>query len=91
MSNTMVHPCTTTSLGPVPERPISADPGLTFVPLFVFTFLCIAKRNISCYHFFFGSKGTTVFCKLEEHVLGQENLAQFYNFLPLSSACRSSI
>ena len=26
----------------VDERPISANPGLKFVPLFVFTFQCIA-------------------------------------------------
>ena len=59
----------------VDERPISANPGLKFVPLFVFTFQCIAGSDMLCYHFFFRSKGTTVFCKLELHVVIQENLA----------------
>ena len=29
-------------LGPVPERPISANPGVKFFIPFIFTFLCIA-------------------------------------------------
>ena len=78
--------------GPVPERPISANPGLKFCSTFCDLLSYVLLREIfRVIISFFGSKGTTVFCKLEEHVLGQENLAQFYNFLPLSSACRSSI
>ena len=35
------------SQGPVPERLISANPGLHFVPFLDFTFLRIASSNIS--------------------------------------------
>ena len=61
------------SQDPVPERPISANPGLNFVPFLppyvllrvTFYAIIIVSR----------SKGSTVFCKLELHVLRQENLA----------------
>ena len=39
------------NLGPVPDRPISANPGLIFFTLFVFTSLCIAQSNNVCYHY----------------------------------------
>ena len=38
-------------LGPVLGRLISINPGLKFVLFLYFTFLCIAKSNILCYHY----------------------------------------
>ena len=68
---------------PAPERPICANPGLNFVPFlylpsnrllrvtyFVLAFLCLGATTV------FYSIGTTVFFKLELHVLRQENLVQ---------------
>ena len=37
--------------GPVPERPISFNPGLKFCSVSVFLFLFIALGNILCYHY----------------------------------------
>ena len=54
--------------GPGPERPISANPELKFcsvVPLLRVPFCSI----ITVYQ----SKGSTIFCELELHVLRQEN------------------
>ena len=49
--------CRLTSLGLVSERPISANPGLNFVPLLYFTFLCIAYySNILCNHYCISEK-----------------------------------
>ena len=42
MTNSMKNFNLFMPLGPVPERPISTNPGLSFVPVSVFTFLCIA-------------------------------------------------
>ena len=60
--------------GPVPERLISANPGLKFCHdiLFCLPMHCL---EISVIISFIRSKGTTVFCKLEVHVLRQEYLA----------------
>ena len=38
-------------LGPVLGRLISINPGLKLVMFLYFTFLCIAKSNILCYHY----------------------------------------
>ena len=48
----------------VPERPISANPGLPLVFIFY----------LSTYCSYLG-EGSTVFCKFELHVVRQENLA----------------
>ena len=37
--------------GPVPERPISVNPGLKVCSISVFLFLFIALDNILCYHY----------------------------------------
>ena len=67
------------SLGPVPERSMSVNPGLKFWSVFVLHILiwlyavlkvtfCVII-TVSC------SKGSTLFCDLELHVLRQENRA----------------
>ena len=38
-------------LGPVPERRISANQGLKFCFIFVFTLLFITYSNILCYYY----------------------------------------
>ena len=38
-------------LGPVPERPISINPGLKFCSVSVILFLFIALGNILCYQY----------------------------------------
>jgi len=52
--------------GPVPERPISANPDLNFAPLLLRVPFC---SIITVYQ----SRRSTIFCKLELHVLRQEN------------------
>ena len=61
-------------LGAVPERPVSANPGLVLVH---FLYLpSYALLRVTFYVIiFFGNKGTTVSCKLLLRVLRQENLA----------------
>lgn len=62
-------------LGPVPERPISTNPGLKFCfcfcicPMYYFriTFCVIITISLS--------KGSTEFCRLKLHVPRKENLA----------------
>ena len=49
-------------MGLVPERPISANPGLKFVPFLSYLEVTISR-----------SKGPTIFCKLEFHVLREKN------------------
>ena len=65
-------------LGPVPERSMSVNPGLKFWSVFVLHILIIYAVlkvtfcviiTVSC------SKGSTLFCDLELHVLRQENRA----------------
>ena len=55
-------------LGAVPERPISANPGLKFCSVFVLTFLYnyVLLRVTFCLIITISwSEGSTVFCKLE--------------------------
>ena len=52
-------------------EPISAK---DFVPLFVFTFLYIALKNILCKSFLCPSKGSKVFCKHELHALSKKTV-----------------
>ena len=63
------------SQGPVPKRRISANPGLKIHSVFVLP-SCVLLRVRFCVIITFSRrKGTTVFCKLELHVLRHENLA----------------
>ena len=59
---------------PVPERPISAYQGLIFVPFFYLPFFVLLKVTFCVIITVSQSKGSTVFCKLELHVLRQDNL-----------------
>ena len=64
------------SLGPVPERSVSVNPGLKFCSVFVLYIpICISYSNILRYHYVSLSKGSTSFCNLKLHVLRQENCA----------------
>ena len=63
-------------LGPVSERPNSANPGFKIWFHFLYIPSYVLLRVTFCIiNSFFRSQGTTVFCKLELHVLRQENLA----------------
>ena len=59
--------------GPVPERPISANLGLKFCFTLILYLPSYTLPSVTfCViisFFFFRSKGTTVLCKLELHVL----------------------
>ena len=66
----------TNSLGPVHARLISANPGLKFYSVFCILPSGVLLRLTFCVIITVSSsKGTTVFCKLELHVLRQKNLA----------------
>ena len=64
-----------TVMGPVPERPFSTYPGLKFCSTFCICLPMHCVENICVIISFFRGGGTTVFCKLELHVLRRENLA----------------
>ena len=60
---------------PLPERPISANPGLKFCPTFLYLPSYVLLRVTFCVIITISrSKGSTACCKLELHVLRQENL-----------------
>ena len=60
----------------VPERLISVNPGLKFCSVFVFYIPIVLLRVTFCVTITVSrSKGSTVFCNLELHVLRQENHA----------------
>ena len=62
--------------GPVPERPINVNPGLTFCSVFVFFHSYALLRVKVCVTITISrSKGSTVFCNVELHVLRRQNLA----------------
>ena len=52
-------------LGPVPERPISANPGLVLFDFLYLPSYALLRVTFCVIISFFQSKGTTVFCKLE--------------------------
>ena len=56
-------------LGPVPERPISANPGLKFCSRFCILPFCVLPGVAFCVIITVcRSRGSTVFCKLQLHV-----------------------
>ena len=60
----------------VPERLISVNPRLKFCSVFVFYIPIVLLRVTFCVTITVSrSKGSTVFCNLELHVLRQENHA----------------
>ena len=64
------------SLGPVPERSMSVNPGLKFGPFLYYTFQYALLRVTFCVIIMVSlSKGSTALCNLELHVLRQENCA----------------
>ena len=63
-------------LGPVPERPISANPGLKFCSVFFILPFCVLPRIAFCAIITVcRTRGSTVLCKFDLLVLKQENLA----------------
>ena len=58
---------------PIPEKPISANPGLKFLFSCCILSSFVFSNNF-CFHPVSWSEGSTVFCNLELHVLRQENL-----------------
>ena len=60
---------------PVPERPISANPGIKFCSTFCIYYYVLLRGTFCVIITISRGKGSTACCKLELHVLRQENLA----------------
>ena len=60
---------------PVPERPIRANPGLVLLRCYILPLYVLLRVTFCVIIIESRSKDSTIFCKLELHVLSQENLA----------------